>query len=152
MVIAMMKKLVLVLVALAAVAFGVSKSGLFLQEAPLVSISTESGDQQLARLYGEKRSSVQVQGSGMVTKVLPDDNDGNRHQRLIIELSTGQTLLIAHNVDIAPRIEGLERGDRVEFCGEYEWNRQGGVVHWTHKDSSGRHPDGWISRKGRKYW
>lgn len=148
----MMKKLVLVLVALAAVAFGVSKSGFFLQEAPLVSISTESGDQQLARLYGEKRSSVQVQGSGMVTKVLPDDNDGNRHQRFIIELSTGQTLLIAHNVDIAPRVEGLERGDRVEFCGEYEWNRQGGVVHWTHKDSSESHPDGWIRHEGRKYW
>ncbi len=91
----------------------------------------EAGDEVLASLFSERRSSVQVQGSGVVTKLLPDDNDGNRHQRFIVKLSSGQTLLIAHNIDQAERIEGLKPGDRVEFSGEYEWNHQGGVIHWT---------------------
>ena len=90
---------------------------------------------------------VQVSGSGTVIKVLPDDNDGSRHQRFILELESGRTLLIAHNIDLAPRLEPLRRGDLVSFHGEYVWNNKGGVVHWTHHDPRGRHPDGRL-RKG----
>lgn len=113
--------------------------------------STGAGDKVMARLFSDRRSSVQVQGTGVVTKLLPDDNDGNRHQRFIVKLASGQTLLIAHNIDQAARIEGLKPGDRVEFSGEYEWNPQGGVIHWTHRDPAGLHPPGWIRHKGRTY-
>lgn len=81
---------------------------------------------------------------GIVVVVLVDDLQGSRHQRFIIELASGQTLLIAHNIDLAPRINTLSSGDRIEFFGEYEWNEQGGVVHWTHYDPAGNHEDGWI--------
>ena len=84
-------------------------------------------------------------------RLLPDDNDGSRHQKFIVRLDSGNTILIAHNIDLAPRIDRLRRGDRIEFYGEYEWNDRGGVVHWTHDDPAGRHEDGWLRHKGKTY-
>jgi hypothetical protein len=101
--------------------------------------------------YGEKRSNVQVQGSGAVSRLLPDDNDGSRHQRFILKLDSGLTVLVAHNVDLAPRIDSLQEGDEVVYYGEYEWNAKGGVVHWTHHDPRGSHVGGWLKHKGRTY-
>ena len=57
---------------------------------------TEStGDTELARALETRASGVQIQGEGTVTKILPDDNEGSRHQRFIVKLRSGQTLLIA---------------------------------------------------------
>lgn len=98
-----------------------------------------------------KESDVQVRSKGVVVKVLPDDNVGSRHQKFILKLSGGQTVLIAHNIDLAPRIASLGSGDSVEFYGEYEWNAKGGVVHWTHHDPSGKHQDGWLRHDARLY-
>lgn len=111
----------------------------------------EEGDARLGAAYRDRRSDLQVQGSGQVVKVLPDDEKGSRHQRFLLELATGQTLLVAHNIDLAPRIDALRRGDRVGFYGEYEWNERGGVIHWTHHDPRGSHPDGWLEHDGRRY-
>jgi hypothetical protein len=108
-------------------------------------------DALLARALAERLSNLQVEGRGAVEKILPDDNSGSRHQRFILRLASGQTLLVAHNIDLAPRLEGLERGDEVGFAGEYEWNPQGGVLHWTHHDPEGRHPAGWLRHNGRTY-
>ncbi len=94
---------------------------------------------------------MQVNGSGKVIKILPDDNQGIRHQRFILRLNSGQTLLFAHNIDLAPRINRLKLGDNVKFYGEYEWSSKGGVIHWTHHDPNGRHKDGWLKHKGKKY-
>ena len=60
-------------------------------------------------------------------------------------------MLIAHNIDLAPKIEGLKKGDKVEFYGEYEHNQKGGVIHWTHHDPQGKHIDGWLKYQGRMY-
>lgn len=97
------------------------------------------------------QSGERVETSGEVERVLADDNDGSRHQRFIVRLASGQTLLIAHNIDIAPRVAGLARGDSVSFAGIYEPNDKGGVVHWTHHDPSGRHTGGWIEHNGQRY-
>jgi hypothetical protein len=103
----------------------------------------------LERAFANRESNVQVRGTGTVTKLLADDNDGARHQRFIVRLASGQTILIAHNIDLAPRVAPLRIGDPIEFYGEYEWNERGGVVHWTHRDPAGRHPDGWIRQGAR---
>lgn len=97
------------------------------------------------------KSGQQVSGIGTVVRVLSDDNDGSRHQRFIMELGSGRTLLVAHNIDLAPRIPSLSKGDTVSFYGEYETNQQGGVIHWTHDDPQGQHVAGWLEHEGRRY-
>ncbi|MGZ0019263.1 DUF3465 domain-containing protein [Nitrosomonas sp. wSCUT-2] len=109
------------------------------------------GDELLAALFAEGQSNVQVHGAGTVISLLTDDLYGDRHQRFIIELKSGQTLLISHNIDLAPRIDELALHDQIEFSGEYEWNDKGGVVHWTHRDPAGIHADGWLFHNNAIY-
>ena len=92
-----------------------------------------------------------VMESGTVSRVLPDDNQGSRHQRFIVTLASGHTVLIAHNIDIAPRINDLRIGDQIAFSGLYEWNDKGGVVHWTHHDPSGQYGGGYLQHNGKAY-
>jgi len=108
------------------------------------------GEQRVAQLFEMRRSGEIIDLAGTIEALLPDDNDGSRHQRFILRLSTGQTLLVAHNIDLAPRVPAGE-GDRIQLRGEYEWNAQGGVLHWTHDDPAGRHVDGWIEFNGQRY-
>lgn len=105
----------------------------------------------LYRAIDKKQSDLQVTGSGRIVKLLADDLQGSRHQKFIVQLPNGATLLIAHNIDLAPRIDSLKQGDTVKFYGEYEWNSRGGVVHWTHHDPEGHHPHGWLKHKDRVY-
>ena len=110
-----------------------------------------SDDRQIGRAFKNRTSNVQVEGAGVVTRILADDLAGSRHQRFVVRLASGQTVLIAHNIDIATRVTGLQNGDRVRFYGEYVWNEKGGMVHWTHHDPDGRHVAGWLKHNGRTY-
>lgn len=105
----------------------------------------------IARAFANHESGVQVNGQGTVTRVLADDNDGSRHQRFILRLASGQTLLVAHNIDVAPRVPSLAAGNVISFYGVYEWNSQGGTIHWTHHDPNGQHVAGWLKRDGATY-
>jgi hypothetical protein len=96
-----------------------------------------------------RRSGFMVTVDAPVVKVLRDDNNGSRHQRFLIELETGRTLLVAHNIDLAKRIP-LREGDPVRVRGQYEWNEKGGVLHWTHHDPDGSHEGGWIEHRGQR--
>jgi hypothetical protein len=120
-------------------------------EKPATSAPERRPASPLQAAFEQRRSNLQVEGEGVVEKLLADDNDGSRHQRFVLRLPHGQTLLVAHNIDLAPRIESLNVGDEVRFFGEYEWNNKGGVLHWTHRDPQGRHPGGWLEHRGRRY-
>lgn len=111
----------------------------------------EGSDAAFDDAFANRRSNQQLEGQGTVVKLLADDNDGSRHQRFIVRLGSGRTLLLAHNIDLAKRIDTLRVGDTVAFYGEYEWNAKGGVMHWTHHDPQGRHPGGWIRHNGLTY-
>lgn len=113
--------------------------------------TSQTTNAELYQAIDERQTAFQVQGSGRVARLLADDNDGSRHQRFILELESGQTLLVAHNIDVAPRVGGLNRGDKVSFFGEYEWNERGGLIHWTHRDTRGNHVAGWIEHNGQRY-
>lgn len=108
-------------------------------------------DSPIGRAFSTGASNIQVEGEGIVTRMLPDDLSGSRHQRFIVSLPSGQTLLVNHNIDIAPPIDKLKVGDTVRFYGEYVWNDKGGVIHWTHHDPDGRHVTGWIKHNGQTF-
>ncbi|XOV84655.1 MAG: DUF3465 domain-containing protein [bacterium] len=117
--------------------------------APVV---TSAGNAQiLLDAFNRQVSDLQVSGEGTVVRVLADDNNGSRHQRFLLETALDQTILVAHNIDLAPRIPNLRIGDRVAFYGEYEYNNKGGVIHWTHHDPANRHPHGWLQHNGHTY-
>ncbi len=117
---------------------------------PLATRSAAGGD--VAREAFEQRASGRMlRIRGRVVRILPDDQDGSPHQRFIFATDSDQTLLVAHNLDLAPRLEGLKAGEEVTVYGEYEWNAQGGVMHWTHDDPAGRHVAGYIEWRGRMY-
>lgn len=117
----------------------------------LTAYNLHADDRKLGNAFKNQQSDIQVKGSGTVLRLLPDDNDGSRHQKFILRLANQQTLLVAHNIDLAPRISNLKVGDRVEFYGEYEWTQKGGVMHWTHKDPRNKHAHGWLKHKGKVY-
>lgn len=101
--------------------------------------------------FQRKQSHVWVEGAGEVVKLLPDDNQGARHQKFLVRINATQTLLFAHNIDLAPRVTDLKVGDDIAFRGEYVFNPKGGVVHWTHRDPRGQQEGGWIKHQGKSY-
>lgn len=105
----------------------------------------------IADAFAERARDVQVGGEGVVVRILADDTSGSPHQRFIVRLGSGQTVLIEHNTELAPRIGDLNVGDSISFFGEYIWNEQGGIVHWTHRDPARRHPAGWLKHQGRTF-
>jgi hypothetical protein len=109
-----------------------------------------SGDQAIRELYEKKRSGAMVESSGVIDKILADDHEGSRHQRFVVRLRNGETLLFAHNIDLAPRVP-LREGDEVHFRGQYEWNERGGLIHWTHDDPHRERMGGWIRHDGEDY-
>lgn len=146
-----MKKVLFILIVGFAIYGIVQHAPRFFSVGKFFNSELSTSDLTLEKAFKNKQSNIQVGGSGEVIKILPDDNQGSRHQRFIIKLNSGQTLLIAHNIDIAPKINDLKLGDHVNFYGEYEWNSKGGVVHWTHHDQNGVHESGWINHEGKLY-
>jgi len=110
-----------------------------------------AGETAIERAFEARANDVLVRAEGRILRVLSDDLEGSRHQRFIVELASGHTVLVSHNIDLAPRLPDPRPGEVVAFQGEYEWNDKGGVVHWTHHDPQGRHPGGWLDFRGRRY-
>ncbi|MEM7576451.1 MAG: DUF3465 domain-containing protein [Planctomycetota bacterium] len=105
----------------------------------------------ITRLQRQGATNTPVTGSGVIVKVLSDDNEGSRHQRFLVDLYDGHTIKISHNIDLAPRVPNPREGDELTFKGDFEANELGGVVHWTHHDPRGRHEPGYLIYKGQKY-
>jgi hypothetical protein len=145
-----MKKIILIsAIVLAAVYLGFAQNK-SVSIHNLVETSHHS-DKIIESAFKNRKNNFQIDGQGVVINILSDDLSGTRHQRFIVKLSSGQTLLIAHNIDLAPRVISLRKGDKVFFYGVYEWNSKGGTIHWTHHDPEGRHTAGWIKHNGKKY-
>jgi hypothetical protein len=120
------------------------------QAAHVAEQATASNHNSVEQAFSAKQSNVQVSGAGVIVKLLADDNKGARHQKFLVKINPQQTLLFAHNIDLAPRVP-VQAGDTISFSGEYVYNPKGGVIHWTHHSPKGNHPGGWIMHKNEKY-
>jgi len=144
----MRQKTIFVLVLLLTISVFIDKQGWFSRDSGRIEIDTSDS---IGYAFENKLRNIQVTGSGRVKALLKDDLKGSRHQKFILRVPSGHTILIAHNIDLAPRIDSIQKGDRVDFSGEYEWNEKGGVVHWTHHDPDNKHTGGWLKHNGRMY-
>lgn len=129
----------------AAFAIAAALAAIFLSWGPLAAAGIDA-----RRAFEERHSGVWLSVRGEAVRMLKDDLKGARHQRFIIRLKDGQTLLISHNIDLAPRVP-FAPGDELEVRGRYEWNPKGGLLHWTHRDPAGGRPGGWIRLGGKIY-
>ncbi len=102
--------------------------------------------------FHNHQSNVEVTADGTVTRLLPDRTSSTgMHEQFIIKLSSGDlTVEVEHNISIAPRVP-VALGDHVVAHGEYVWNAQGGLIHFTHHDPKGTHEAGYIQDNGKTY-
>lgn len=110
---------------------------------------SDSGDAAVLKAQRKHRKKVEVTLTARVKELLPPDTDGSPHQRFLLELSNGTTVLVAHNTDLAPEVP-IHVGDTLTLHGEYIWNKLGGVLHYTHHSTT-RHESGWIQLNGQTY-
>ncbi len=123
----------------------------FIEQAKIPRLSDGNQNELLKNYYHNKVSKKMIKITGVTKKLLADDLIKPRHQKFIIHVDGNMSLLVTHNIDLAPRINSLNEGDLVEIYGQYEWNSQGGLLHWTHHDPRGRREGGWIIHNGKKY-
>ena len=142
----------LALVALAAVGCGAAelreRQG-SRAEPPLVAAPAPPVAGQVEAAFRARARGRWVEGSGRVARLLADDRQGSPHQRFVVRMAGGHTVLLVHNLDLAERLR-LRLEDEVRFRGRYEWNERGGLVHWTHSEPGGE-PGGWLEHGGRRY-
>ena len=121
----------------------------------LVSMSAfaddSSGQQAIisAQDSGQGLSFVEVKNV-QVIKILPDDTTGSQHQKWIVSLANGRSLLCVYNMDITSRIP-IKVGDVVSMGGQYIYTRAGGLIHWLHADPRGERPNGYVDLNGTRY-
>jgi hypothetical protein len=115
-------------------------------------VAVGTGNASVERAYAQHLSNIEVTAEGTVARLLADNTGpSGTHQRFIVQVGgSTQTLLVDNNVEIGKRVP-LAVGDEVTVHGEYVWNDQGGLVHFTHHDPVHTHEDGWIEVKGVRY-
>lgn len=114
------------------------------------SCTSTQGSLTVSQAQDQHVQHIEVTVTAPVKEILPDDTEGSPHQRFLISLPNGTTVLIAHNTQLAQPVP-IQVGDVVTIHGQYIWNNKGGVIHWTHHSDSPKHEGGWIEFKGQKY-
>jgi len=114
--------------------------------------SMAADDAAIAADFQNQRSQVEVTADGIVVGTFPDRSSSTgRHEQFIIRLtSQNLTVEVEHNISIGKRVP-VKEGDRVVVHGEYIWNGQGGLIHFTHHDPQGTHQNGYIVDNGTTY-
>lgn len=100
--------------------------------------------------WKRQESNVVVQFDARVVLLMPDLVDVVTAQQFIVELDNGHRLLVSHNLDESSPVP-LAATSKVHIKGEYDWTESGGMIHWTHKDRSGKRAGGWIAYDGIRY-
>jgi len=116
------------------------------------SASPQPDNAAIVRDFQSQRSHVEVTAEGTVVRVLSErSGPSGHHEQFLLKLSAGDlTVLVEHNLDIGARVP-VAVGDHVIVHGEYVWNAEGGLIHFTHHDPAGKHEGGFIQDNGKRY-
>lgn len=106
---------------------------------------------RVEQAFAKRQSKIWLTLPATVDRLLADDNKGIRHQKFIVKVANLK-LLVAHNIDLAPRVP-ISLGEPIVIRGRYEWNAKGGVLHWTHRDPNAQlnAESGYIKAAGKIY-
>ena len=102
----------------------------------------------LSSVMRSRADRPQVYVTGVVAQILAEDHNGLPHQKYNIRVNNQVTLMVVSNLDFG-RVP-LTVGATVSVCGEYKRVGQG-MIHWTHFDPHGSHPDGFTIVDGKLY-
>jgi len=127
-----------------------STSGNVPSTAPAATSAPTIGDSEVIRAQQLQLVKVPLTVTARVKKMLKYDDRGLPHERFLLVLSNGSTILVAHNTKMAPYVP-VQPGDIVTVSGEYIWNAKGGLIHWTHHSDSPNHQSGFIEFNGKRY-
>lgn len=108
-------------------------------------------DTYFAQAYQNHASGLQLSIEGKVTYLFSGADAGAGYQKFTVQLGSGQSVIVIHNIQSGSVIEGLGIGDDVEVFGEYVWAPEGGIIQRTHQDPDGGYQAGWVKYKGRIY-
>lgn len=114
--------------------------------------SAQPDDAAIVTDFHNHQSNLEVTADGTVVRLLADRSSSTgTHEQFIIKLASGDlTVEVEHNISIARRVP-VKEGDQVIVHGEYVWNAQGGLIHFTHHDPQGTHEGGYIVDGGTTY-
>lgn len=87
-----------------------------------------------------------------VIKLLRADNRGARHQRWIMQLSSGHTITAVYNIDLSEKIP-LEVDATMDLAGQLVFGdkKHDPILHWIHADPQKRRRDGYVIYNGKTY-
>lgn len=113
--------------------------------------AADAKDGDIIRAMNGHKNVNFVEGAGMVvTRLLPDDNSGLKHQKWMVRLSDGREMEAVYNSDMCPRVP-VKVGDVVSMGGMFLWLGHNGMIHWLHHDPRGNRPDGYVELNGTFY-
>ncbi|NUN05797.1 MAG: DUF3465 domain-containing protein [Bdellovibrio sp.] len=114
-------------------------------------VDEKASDNDIVRAVNDRRRVNYVEGGSLtVTKVLPNDEDGRKHQKWMVRLSNGNTMQAVYNSDMCPEVP-VKVGDVIAMGGMFLWTNSGPMLHWLHHDPRGNRPDGYVYVNGKYY-
>jgi hypothetical protein len=108
----------------------------------------------ICRAYTQQASRKEVIAQGTIVDVLGEsEGRGGEHEGYLLKLDGDCDLLlrVETNLSITGPIP-IRRREQVIVKGEYEYDAEGGVLHWTHHDPSARHVAGYVVIDNHTYW
>ena len=119
-------------------------------EMPEPASDLQPSQQGILEAQAEQLRKVEVELTAQVCRMLPTDEKGLRHQKFLIRLTNGTTVLVANDLTMGQMVP-CHPGDILDLKGEYIWTKRGGVLHWTHHSDTNEHPGGWIRLGSQTY-
>lgn len=114
-------------------------------------VNEKASDNDIIRAVNDRRRVNYVEGGSMtVTKVLPDDDYGRKHQKWMVRLTNGEVMQAVYNSDMCPEVP-VKVGDVIAMGGMFLWTSSGPMLHWLHHDPRGTRPDGYVYVNGKYY-
>lgn len=114
--------------------------------------ATVTDDRDLVKANRDRRTVRFVRAANLtVTKLMPDDNDGSRHQRFYAKLSDNSEVYIVYSLEYGRVRVPVNVGSIIGVGGEYRWTKFGGLLHWVHEDHRDQRPDGYVEVRGVRY-